>query len=49
MRTYSITQGTLLDALGDLNGKEIQKRGDICICVTASICFHFTAEANMTL
>ena len=48
MRTYSTTQGTLLDALGDLNGKEIQKRGDICICVTASPCFHFTAEANMT-
>ena len=28
MRTYCITQGTLLS--GDLNGKEIQKRGDIC-------------------
>ena len=25
MRTYCITQGTLLSACGDLNGKEIQK------------------------
>ena len=28
MRTYYITQGTLLSALCDLNGKEIQKRRD---------------------
>ena len=27
MRTSSIVQGTLLGALGDLNRKEIQKRG----------------------
>ena len=34
MRTYCIiAQGTLLSALGDLNGKKIQKRGDICICI----------------
>ena len=38
MRTYSTTQGTLLDALGDLNGKEIQKRGDICIHIANSLC-----------
>ena len=29
---------------GDLNGKEIQKRGDICICITGSLCC--TAETN---
>ena len=29
---------------GDLNGKEIQKRGDICIHMTGSLCC--TAENN---
>ena len=32
---------------GDLNGKEIQKRGDICICIADSLCC--TVETNMTL
>ena len=46
MRTYCIAQGTLyLMHCGDLNGKEIQKRGDIC--VTDSFCC--TAETNTTL
>ena len=31
MRTYCIAQGTHSMLCGDLNGKEIQKRGDICI------------------
>ena len=45
MRTYCIAQGTLLS--GDLNGKEIQKRGDICIRIADSLCR--TAETNTTL
>ena len=32
---------------GDLNGKEIQKRGDICICIADSLCC--TVETNTTL
>ena len=32
---------------GDLNGKEIQKRGDICICIADSFCC--TVETNTTL
>ena len=32
---------------GDLNGKEIQKRGDICICIADSFCC--TVETNATL
>ena len=32
---------------GDLNGKEIQKRGDICIHIADSLCC--TAETNTTL
>ena len=32
---------------GDLNGKEIQKRGDICICIADSLCC--TTETNSTL
>ena len=31
MRTYYLAQGTLLNALCDVNGKEIQKREDIYI------------------
>ena len=35
MRTYCIAQGTRLNYLwGDLNGQEIQKGGDVCICMT---------------
>ena len=33
MRTYYLAQGTLPSASGDLNEKEIQKRGDTYICV----------------
>ena len=32
---------------GDLNGKEIQKRGDICVCTADSLCC--AAETNTTL
>ena len=32
---------------GDLNGKEIHKRGDICIRIADSLCC--TAETNTTL
>ena len=45
MRTDCIAQGTLL--CGDLNGKEIQGRGDICIHVADALCC--TAETNTTL
>ena len=45
MRRYCIPKGTLL--CGDLNGKEIQKRGDICICISDSLgCI---VETNTTL
>ena len=47
MRTRYIAQGTLFNALYDLNGKEIQKRGDTCVCMADSLCF--TAETNATL
>ena len=32
---------------GDLNGKEIQNRGDICVCIAESLCC--TVETNTTL
>ena len=32
---------------GDPNGKEIQKRGDICICIADSLCC--TVETNTIL
>ena len=32
---------------GDLNGKEIQKRGDVCICMADSFCC--AVETNTTL
>ena len=47
MRTYSIAQGTLLNPRGDLNGKEVQKGGDICKCMAESLCS--TVETNTTL
>ena len=43
MRTYSIAQETLL--CRDLNGKEIQKRGDICICIPDS-CVYLIQSAE---
>ena len=44
MRNYCIAQGILLYALSDLNGKETQKRGDICMHIADSICC--TVESN---
>ena len=38
MRTYCVAQGTLLSGLCDLNGKEIQGRGNICIRTADSLC-----------
>ena len=47
MRMGNIAQETLFNALGDLNGKEVQKGEDICIYVADSLCC--TVEANTTL
>ena len=47
MRTYCVPQGTPLNALGDLFGKEIQKAGDICIRMADSHCC--TADSNTAL
>ena len=47
MRTYCIAQGTLLMLCGDLNEKEIQERGDICVRRADSLCC--TAGTNTTL
>ena len=47
MRAYCVAEGTLLIHCGDLNGKEIQKRVDICIYITDSLCC--TVETNTTL
>ena len=44
---YCITQGTLLNALCDLNGKEIQKEGEICIRIVDSLCC--TIETNINI
>ena len=38
---------TALMLCGDLNGKEIQKRGAICVHIADSLCC--TVEANTTL
>ena len=40
------TDGNILYC-GDLNGKEIQKAGDICICIADSLCY--VVGANTTL
>ena len=47
MRTYCVAQGTLLRPCGNLNGKEIQSRGNIGICITDPLCC--TAETNTAL
>ena len=47
MRNYYIAQGTLFSAVWYLNGKEIQKREDICIRIADSLCC--TVETNTTL
>ena len=47
MKTYYIAQGDLYSVLSvDLNRKEIQKRGDICIHIADSLCC--TIETNTT-
>ena len=38
------TTGNYSMLCGDLNGKQIQKRGDICMCTAESCCW--TAEMN---
>ena len=47
MRTYCRAQGTLLNDHGSLNGKEVQKEGDTCICTVDSFCY--TVETYTTL
>ena len=47
MRTYCVSQATRVSALGDLNEKETQKRGDTCKHIAESLCC--TIEANTTL
>ena len=47
MRTYCIAQRMLFNGPGDLKGKEVQKEGDICICIADSFCY--TIETNTTL
>ena len=47
MRTFCTAQGTLLMLCGDINGKEIQKGGDICIHIADSLCC--TVEGNTIL
>ena len=47
MRTYCIAQGALLMLCGDLNGKEIQKKGAICKRIADSL--FCTVETNATL
>lgn len=32
---------------GDLTGEEVQKRGDMCICIADSLCY--SVETNTTL
>ena len=41
MKTYCRAQGTLLNGL---NGKEVQKGSDVCVCVSDSFCC--AVEAN---
>ena len=43
MKTYCIAQRTLMHC-GDLNGKEVQKRGDMYVCIADSLCY--TTETN---
>ena len=48
MGTYYIAKGTLCSVLcSNLNGKEIQKREDICIHIADALCC--TAGTNTTL
>lgn len=47
MRTYCRAQELYSVLCGDPNGKEIQKRGDLCIRTADSFCC--TVETNTTL
>ena len=47
MGTCCIAQGTHLVHCGNLNGREVQKGGDICMCMADSLCC--AVEANTTL
>ena len=47
MRTYCAAQELYSVLCGDLNGKEVQKGGDRCICMAGSFCC--TAETNTAL
>ena len=44
MRTYCAAQKLYSVLCGDLNGKEVQKGGDRCICMAGSFCC--TAKTN---
>lgn len=45
MRTHRVAQRTLLSDGWDLNGKETQTEGAVCVCVADSSCC--TVEANI--
>ena len=45
--TYCIAQATLLNALWCLNGREVQKGREMCVCVVDSACY--TVESNTML
>ena len=47
MRPYCIHRELYSVLFGDLNGKEIQKREDMCICIADLPCC--TAEMNTKL
>ena len=47
MRTYCTAQEPYSVLCGDLNEKEIQKGGDICIHIADSLCY--TLEISTTL
>ena len=47
MKTYCTAQKLDSVLCGDLNGKEIQKRGDMSVDIADSLCC--TAETDMTL
>ena len=47
MKTYSKAQKPLLKLCSDLNRKEIQGSGDICIHMIDSLCY--TTEINTAL
>ena len=47
MGTYCVAQGTLPNALWKPKWEEVQKGGDICMCMSGSFCC--AVEANITL